>query len=509
MCALQPKHPFVLFLPRNSSLCTSARAKPPPPIPRSQEEKKSLKGHFDLRNVEKIEPVSDDDTVAAAGADAVNLWIAEEGKSTKVMTISFMDGAFKHRDAWLTLWCSAVGAKGVAGPLASFIDPVLTAELNERYGLAVAVSRQRSVFSKKLRITKILTPRGSSIEVPGPSTALDTPRGPAELPPPAPLSPPAQEETITFEITVPDGVKPGDRLQATTPTGAKVKLVVPEGAEPGMLLTFQVPKDGGKKKKKEFLAQERSAILIQKHMRGAQARKQVPKPKVDEPAVVVCPSPQEALDKAATKVQSCYRGLSTRNKISNKRQEDARLQWLSYHLETMDFAQAAQLAITPEEEALVEAKKKAWQDKQTDLSSGIEEEARRRKWFKHFLLSNDFASAAELAYTKVDKAQLLKAQSLAAARCCSCLPKLETEIERAKQFHAAMRSSEFEVAEVLAINGEELQDVADSRVRVEHFRAACDGCEEGNLDEARDLHRDLAILEVAFIVCCGQIPLHH
>ena len=339
---------------------------------------------------------------------------------------------------------------------------------------------------------------------------------PPPSPPPAPSRSPdypqarprtEEEETITFEITVPDGVKPGAWLQATTPTGAKVKLVVPEGAEPGMLLTFQVPKDG--LADSEYLAQERSAILIQKHMRGAQARKQVPKPKVDEPAVVVCPSPQEALEKAATKVQSCYRGLSTRNKISNKRQEDARLQWLSYHLETMDFAQAAQLAITPEEEALVEAKKKAWQDKQTDLSSGIEEEARRRKWFKHFLLSNDFASAAELAYTKVDKAQLLKAQSLAAARCCSCLPKLETEIERAKQFHAAMRSSEFEVAEVLAINGEELQDVADSRVRVEHFRAACDGCEEGNLDEARDLHRDLAILEVAFIVCCGQIPLHH
>ena len=507
---MTPKHPFVLFLPRHtctSSLCTSARAPSPPPLPRSQEEKKSLKGHFDLRNVEKIEPVSGDDTVAAAGADAVNLWIAEEGKSTKVMTISFMDDAFKHRDAWLTLWCSAVGANGVAGPLASFVDPALTAELNERYGLAVAVSRQRSVFSKKLRITKILTPRGSSIEVPGPSTALDTTRGTAELPPPAPLSPPAQDETITFEITVPDGVKPGDRLQATTPTGAKVKLVVPEGAEPGMLLTFQVPKDGGKRKKKEFLAQERSAILIQKHMRGAQARKQVPKPKVEKPAVVG-PSPQEALDKAATKVQSSYRGLATRSKISNKRHEDARLQWLSYHLETMDFAQAAQLAITPEEEALVEAKKKAWQDKQTDLSSGIEEEARRRKWFKHFLLSNDFASAAELAYTKVDKAQLLKGQSLAAARCCSCLPKLEIEIERAKQFHAAVRSSEFEVAEVLAINGEELQDVADSRVRVEHFRAACDGCEAGNLDvEARDLHRDLAILEVAFLAYCGQLPL--
>ena len=163
--------------------------------------------------------------------------------------------------------------------------------------------------------------------------------------------------TLTVELPTPAGAGgvvvdvASAPFEAVLPVDA---LVVPEGAEPGMLLTFQVPKDGGKKKKKEFLAQERSAILIQKHMRGAQARKQVPKPKVDEPAVVVCPSPQEALDKAATKVQSCYRGLSTRN----KRQEDARLQWLSYHLETMDFAQAAQLAITPEEEARVREENK-------------------------------------------------------------------------------------------------------------------------------------------------------
>ena len=51
-------------------------------------------------------------------------------------------------------------------------------------------------------------------------------------------------DEMTFEITVPDGVEPGQRLQATTPGGQKVKLVVPvpEGAKPGMLLTFPVPR---------------------------------------------------------------------------------------------------------------------------------------------------------------------------------------------------------------------------------------------------------------------------
>ena len=35
---------------------------------------------------------------------------------------------------------------------------------------------------------------------------------------------------VTFEVTVPEGVKPGDKLQATTPGGVKVKLAVDGGA---------------------------------------------------------------------------------------------------------------------------------------------------------------------------------------------------------------------------------------------------------------------------------------
>ena len=58
-----------------------------------------------------------------------------------------------------------------------------------------------------------------------------------ELPPePAP-----EVEDELFEMTVPEGVMPGDMLQATTPSGVTVRLEVPEGAEPGTILTFTLP----------------------------------------------------------------------------------------------------------------------------------------------------------------------------------------------------------------------------------------------------------------------------
>jgi hypothetical protein len=52
--------------------------------------------------------------------------------------------------------------------------------------------------------------------------------------------PPAPEgEDELFEMTVPEGVMPGDMLQATTPSGVKVRLMVPEGVSPGAVLTFK------------------------------------------------------------------------------------------------------------------------------------------------------------------------------------------------------------------------------------------------------------------------------
>ena len=52
--------------------------------------------------------------------------------------------------------------------------------------------------------------------------------------------PPAPEgEDELFEMTVPEGVMPGDMLQATTPSGVKVRLMVPEGVSSGAVLTFK------------------------------------------------------------------------------------------------------------------------------------------------------------------------------------------------------------------------------------------------------------------------------
>ena len=47
----------------------------------------------------------------------------------------------------------------------------------------------------------------------------------------------------TFEITVPEGVQPGERLKAVAPSGLKVVMVVPPGSTPGMRLTFTAPSD--------------------------------------------------------------------------------------------------------------------------------------------------------------------------------------------------------------------------------------------------------------------------
>ena len=52
---------------------------------------------------------------------------------------------------------------------------------------------------------------------------------------------PREIDEVNFEITVPVHVQPGDLLHATTPSGVKVQLAVPEGAVPGTALTFSLP----------------------------------------------------------------------------------------------------------------------------------------------------------------------------------------------------------------------------------------------------------------------------
>ncbi len=169
---------------------------------------------------------------------------------------------------------------------ADFVDPALIEFRNEslaekfNYDYSDKAALVSSVLKKS---NSVLTPRRpSSAEPPKPPAAvvaekaplspapskeaLDTPREAAAAPPPSPAPTPAPapapapapsipeapkppstplpppglpptsappDDEDTFQITVPEGVNPGDKLKATTPSGVKVLLRVPEGAGPG------------------------------------------------------------------------------------------------------------------------------------------------------------------------------------------------------------------------------------------------------------------------------------
>ena len=130
-------------------------------------DKKSVKGHFDLRNVERIELLSDVQSqvkaadVQAAGAGAVRLTIGEEGKrKSKPMVISFKPSP-EEREQWLRLWCSAILVENVAESLLQVRDDALAAALDAQYAATPAVSRKHSIFSSKPTTTTVLTPRNS------------------------------------------------------------------------------------------------------------------------------------------------------------------------------------------------------------------------------------------------------------------------------------------------------------------------------------------------------------
>ena len=316
----------------------------------SDRNKRSAKGHFDLRNVLSLAPSHSN----ASGKGAIDVSIGEQGKTTqKVMTISFAASASGDREAWLKLLCSAVLAKHVHRELLPSRDEVLARSLDAEFATQAAFSRRHTIFGA-VTTTTILTPRAATpaaLEVAAPAVAqpeaeavappktlvsvpqipaseLDTPRDTApgtpieadppevmsgrdvaeretSLPSPAPLPPPADKgappaaddagpEEETFEITVPEGVSPGHRVQATTPSGVRVKLVVPAGAKAGMLLTFQVPVGAKRKRERKLKALEASsgaAATIQAHLRGRQARRALSKvPAMPPPSARNVPS---------------------------------------------------------------------------------------------------------------------------------------------------------------------------------------------------------------------------
>jgi hypothetical protein len=77
---------------------------------------------------------------------------------------------------------------------------------------------------------------------------------------------PGEIDEVHFEITVPVHVQPGDLLHATTPSGVKVQLAVPEGAVPGTALTFSLPASFDSKGQRPT-----AAVLLQARVRGSRA----------------------------------------------------------------------------------------------------------------------------------------------------------------------------------------------------------------------------------------------
>ena len=342
---------------------------------------------------------------------------------------------------------------------------------------------------KRLFSFKVLTPRGSSTgsaALPPPTTAPQSSPAPSAaeattqpLTPqlvPRSATPPAHEPVqersstppITFEITVPDNIKAGDRIQATTPTGLKVKLSVPQGAAPGTILTFALPASADVRSERSSHA----AALIQARTRGISARQSL-RSGVGQSASFLRRGGSADEVRAATAMQSSFRGHVARN----DQQEAARQQWMKYYLELGHWEDALALSVTPEEEARIRSKQ----------AGSVDEEGNRQKWFRHFLATRNFEEAEGLVVSQYEAAEVVKARAAAALSCfAACIGEkssVEAEDQRHAMFVQAIRDYDWKVADTLASSDAEMQDISDSKLRVGLLTAAL---EAGDLALASD-----------------------
>ena len=211
----------------------------------------TVRGHFDLRNVVQIVEV--DSSVAP---NAIQLCIAEGETSRvkKTITLSF-DTEPSKRDAWLDALCSAISTEFVGPGLHHHHLPPLASEFNSRFGQQRGVGSRRSLLSGKAPITAPLTPRG---QPPRRSTASSS------------------TASLTYEIVVPTGAVPGDKLKMQLPSGEEVVVMVPPETTSGSVLTFAMPNaiNGGTHDDKGAEENDVDAvILIQAAVRGKLARR--------------------------------------------------------------------------------------------------------------------------------------------------------------------------------------------------------------------------------------------
>ena len=248
---------------------------------------------------------------------------------------------------------------------------------------------------------------------------------------------------------MPEGVEEGQRLQATTPSGVKVKLVVPPGAKPGMLLTFQVPAKKAATKPESVPSSSpadrpvvdpeaaSAAIAIQSATRGRQTRKSLTPAQKPAGAPPSMEQVNAEAAKAALTVQKVVRGHTVRN----SQQEAARLQWMTYYQQpdVCEWQKALDLAVTDEEFAAIrEAQRVAASSLGSSAGRGASSvrpegpaplpaslsasaseapmadpaELRRQEWLSHYIKSREFDRAREVAKGAVEEAKVLKATAM-------------------------------------------------------------------------------------------------
>lgn len=200
----------------------------------------TVRGHFDLRNVVQISEV--DHGIAP---NAVQLCIAEgEASRVKKTIILSFDTEPMKRDVWLDAMCSAISS--------AFVDPglrhhhvlPLASEFNFRFGQQRGVGSRRSLLSLSAPVTTPLTPRDAAPQSnPSPSTA-----------------------PLAYEIVVPEGAAPGDKLKMKLPSGGEVLVTIPADAMPLSILTFVMPNAIGDDKAAGIIQTRARGYLVRRHI---------------------------------------------------------------------------------------------------------------------------------------------------------------------------------------------------------------------------------------------------
>lgn len=128
--------------------------------------KKVVKGHFDLRNVCRIKPVTVD---AATPDEAIELGIVEPERNhlpPKLMTIAFNDHS--ERAEWLAYICSAIDPAAIDDEIFTpYIDDALTTTFNNVCAYQPAVSAYLNIFSKGPTAVGVVSKRAPEKAVKG------------------------------------------------------------------------------------------------------------------------------------------------------------------------------------------------------------------------------------------------------------------------------------------------------------------------------------------------------